>query len=164
MALPKTSTSNLRKGISLIEVIIALGLIGLIGSGIGNTHINEYQQYSFSDERNAFVNALQKARSRAMQNICLGPECTKGLPHGIYLEDNVYVIFQGLVYDPDDPQNETMHFHTKTKVIGPTYIIFSPLSGAGSTTPLHMWDIVFIHDSMTATTTINSEGLITWTH
>lgn len=154
---------NYKKGISLIEVIIAIGLIGLIGSIVGNTHIDEFRQYSFADERNILVSSLQKARSQSMQNICLGSECTKGLPHGIHFEENFYVIFQGHTYDPSDPQNEIILFDKETDVISPSDIIFNPLSGIASTTPLDTWDIVLLHGSFIATTTINVEGLITWT-
>ncbi len=155
---------NYKKGITLIEVIIAIGLIGLMGSLIGNSHMSEYQQYSFTDERSAFVSNMQKARSRAMHSICLGSECTERLPHGIHIEENFYVIFEGELYTEDNPQNEKVNFHTETRVTGPVDIIFSPLSGIASTTPLNEWDIVFVHRSMTATTTLNTEGLISWTH
>ena len=160
MASPKIYTS---RGISLIEVIIAIGLIGLIGSVLGDTHMSEYQQYSFADERGVFVSNIQKARSRAMHNICLGSECTRELSHGIHIEENFYVIFQGDMYTADDPQNEKVDFHTKTKVTAPSDIIFNPLSGIASTTPLNTWDIVFVHGPLVATTTLNAEGLITWT-
>ncbi|MCX6703692.1 MAG: hypothetical protein NTV02_03325 [Candidatus Zambryskibacteria bacterium] len=155
---------NSKKGISLIEVIIVIGLIGLIGSLIGPIHMDEYKQYSFTDERSAFVSNLQKARSRAMHSICLGSECTTGLPHGIHIEENFYVIFQGDTYVADDPQNERLEFNKETKVTGPREIIFSPLSGVASTTPPNEWDIVFVHGASVATTSLNSEGLITWTH
>lgn len=153
-----------KQGISLIEVIIAIGLIGLIGSLIGPIHTSEYQQYSFADERSIFVSNLQKARSRAMHNVCLGSECIKGLPHGIHIEENFYTIFQGDTYVANDPQNEKIHFHKETKVTGPIDIIFSPLSGTASTTPVNTWDTVFVRRNLVATTSINVEGLITWTH
>lgn len=152
-----------KKGISLIEVIIAIGLIGLIGSLIGPIHMNEYQQYSFANERSAFVSNLQKARSQAMNGICLGSKCSKGLPHGIHIEENFYIIFQGDTYIADDPQNEKTDFHKETKVAGPVTIIFNPLSGITRTIPLNTWDIVFFHGILAATTTLNTEGLITWT-
>jgi Tfp pilus assembly protein FimT len=160
MELHKIYTS---RGTSLIEVIIVIGLIGLIGSLIGPIHLNEYQQYSFADERSMFVSNVQKARSRAMHSICLGSKCTNGLPHGIHIEENFYVIFQGDTYVADDPQNEKVHFHTETKVTGPVDIIFNPLSGVASTTPLNSWDVVFTHGSRIATTSLNTEGQITWT-
>lgn len=152
-----------KRGISLIEVIIAIGLIGLIGSLIGPIHMNEYKQYSFVDERSTFVSNLQKARSRAMHGVCLGSVCIESLPHGIHIEENFYVVFQGNTYATDDPQNEKVDFHRETKVTGPIDIIFNPLSGIASTTPLNTWDIVFVHELLHATTTLNEEGLITWT-
>jgi hypothetical protein len=106
---------------------------------------------------------MQKARSRAMHNICLGSECTNGLPHGIHIEENFYVVFQGNTYITDDPQNEKVDFHRQTIVTGPSDILFRPLSGSASTTPIDSWDIVFTHGSRIATTSFNTEGLITWT-
>lgn len=161
MVSPKISTN--KKGIGLIEVIVAIGLMGLIASIVGNTHMSEYIQYSFTDERSAFISNMQKARSRAMNTVCLGSGCSEGLPHGIHIEENYYVVFQGDMYTPDDPQNEKIDFHKETKVVGPQDIIFSPLSGIASTTPLNEWTIVFVHGSLVATTTLNTEGLITWT-
>lgn len=162
MALPRI---YINRGISLIEVIVAIGLIGLIGSVIGNTHMNEYFQYSFKDEHMTLVSSLQKARSQSMHNICLGNACSEGLPHGIHFKEKYYVIFQGESYDPNDPQNEKILFEKQTRVMGPSDIVFAQGSGNTSTSPFFTWDIVLDRgNGYRATTTVNEEGLISWTH
>lgn len=157
--------STNKRGISLIEVMIVIGLIGLIGSVIGNTHIDEYLQYSFKDEHMTLVSSLQKARSQSMHNICLGNACVEGLPHGVHFEEEYYVVFQGKAYDEEDPQNEKILFEKQTRVTGPSEIVFIQGSGNASTSPLFTWDIILDRgNGYRATTTVNAEGLISWTH
>jgi len=56
-------------------IITAFGLV---------MNMNAFRGFSFRNDRDTMVAALQKARSQAINNICLGTGCTDGKPHGVY--------------------------------------------------------------------------------
>src|ERR1044072_4262622 len=67
MALHSISIRN--RGFTLIEILITIGLIGLIAALGLFISLNFYKNYSFRSERNVIVSILQKARSQSMDNI-----------------------------------------------------------------------------------------------
>lgn len=173
MELPKTYNRNYavtnisnktRAGFTLIEIIISVGLLAILG-GLGLVmSMDSYRGHAFRNERDIIVSALQKARSQSISNMCQG-DCTGGQPHGVYLEDNQYVIFQGENYETRASQyDEVIIAQTgTTKIEGPLRsVVFSQLSGQVAPS-----GIITISDKTgqhSSDIYVNSEGLITWTN
>lgn len=151
-------------GFTLIEALVVMGILSMLG-GLGLfLNLDTYRSLMFRSERDTLISAILKARSQSMNNMCIGTGCTDGKAHGVYVTKGKYVIFQGQSYATRDTsvdeaiyaQNDTVGFSS------PSYeVVFAQLSGS-VTTPL---DIGFndgaVHYS---TTSINTEGRVSWTN
>lgn len=125
-----------------------------------------YRSYAFRGERDLIITVLQKARSQAINNVCLGAGCVDGKAHGVYFAPGQYVIFQGNDYaSRDAAADEVFDGNYSVSVSGAVQVIFGQLSGNASTSPAGSWEIVLSDPSgHTSTTTINRAGQITWTN
>lgn len=155
------------RGISLIEIVVVVGLFTAIGGLSMLVSIDTYRSYLFRGERDKVVEALQKARSRAINNICFGGDCVNGRSHGVHIDidpDKV-IVFQvhpaPPEYDPSDPINDSTPLNEGITVAGLSEIKFSQLSGDAS-----VEGDITISDSAghVSVISINSEGRILWTN
>ena len=158
-------THNSQSGITLIEIIVVMALITMMATLTLATSMDSFRGYSYRNERDAIVNSLQRARSQAISNICLGT-CTTGMPHGVHFNANSYTIFQGIDYASRDIiADEIIRMNPAISATGPTDIIFAELSGDVTATPAGALDLI-VKDTTghTSTITLNSEGQIKWTN
>lgn len=146
------------RGFSLIEVMVVMTILTLL-AGVGLVmNMDDFRSYMFRDERNVLVAALQKARSQAVNNVCIGSSCTDGLPHGVHIAPGQYTIFQGASFVPGSSANLKIDGNANMSVICTTpEVIFGQLSGQVGTD----WNVV-LADAYGHTTTIsvNKEGRI----
>ncbi len=132
---------------SIFLVLAALTL------GIG---VDTARRATVGSERTTLVESLERARSRAMNNI--GEK-----PHGVIVTSTDFVLFQGATYAAGDPLNEVSERSEGISVTGPTdplTVVFAQLSGrvdAGQT-----GDILLSNGDQNATIGINTEGRIDW--
>ena len=129
MASPNTSTQN--RGFTLIEVVIGIGLIGLI-AGLGLfLGWDFYRGFAFLSEQKIVVSVLQKARNQAMNNI-------NEKPHGVHFETGCYIIFEN-AYDGTGCNGSTNEVIAVSPTMSvktplPADIIFTQLSGDSTET------------------------------
>ena len=165
-----SKVKNLNGGFTLMEVIIVVGLIGMIFGLTAFVSINSYRGSSFRNERDALIGVLGRARNQAMNNTCLGG-CTDSKPHGVHITVNDYTIFQGATYNSADPLNEVIKKDSSISIQGLgttsfTDVIFTQLSGDISTLPSGIWDLTLINvtTGQNSKITTASYGQITWTN
>jgi hypothetical protein len=106
---------------------------------------------------------LQKARSQAINNICLSGGliiCNDGVAHGVYFEPGKYIIFQGTAYNPADDVNEIITTDPSVNISSAPlpYVIFSQLSATTSGATISIQD----SSGHSATATVNFQGQIDW--
>jgi len=153
-------------GFTLMEVIIVITLLGMIVGLTTFVGFDSYRGSSFRSERDALIGVMQRARSMATNNICLGG-CTNG-KHGVHITATEFTIFQGSDYLTRDSSYDEITKMGPLVQIAPgsfTDVIFSGLSGDATTLPsgvstLTMTDATG-HNSVI---TIQSFGQITWTN
>ena len=93
------------RGFSMLEMLVVVGMFFLL-AGFGLVvNMDAYRSTDFRSERDLFVALLQRARSQSMSNMCAGSVCEDGLPHGVHIEADRYVAFQGGVYNAADEEN-----------------------------------------------------------
>lgn len=164
MASRKTWATRTTRGFSLIEILTVLGLLAIVGGFGMMVSIDGLQGSYFTNDKDSVITALQKARSRAVSNMCFGG-CSDGSAHGVHFDHvaKTFTIFQGEEYVVSDPQNETSELNPSTTLTGVTDAVFEKLSGSASTSP---GSSLTITDSTGRTSQIdfNSEGRISWTH
>lgn len=133
-----------------------LGILAVVGTLALGMSFDEYRGDMTRAERATLVAVLQRARSQAMSNVCRGDACTGGQSHGVHMDPDTYVLFQGRYFDPGDPANETIPHVTKSVAVSGGDVLFSPLSA--TTTP----EVILITapTGRTLPVTIGSEGQI----
>ncbi len=150
---------RLDRGMTLMEILVVLGLVALIGGFSMVMGVDSFKKQIFRSDRDLLISTLHRARALAISNTCFGPLCTDGLPHGVKIESDRFIIFQGSSYNPDDEYNEVVEKTGGAFVTGLAEIVFQPLSGEVFTAG----DIIISDSGTVSTTTIGSEGQIFWT-
>ena len=104
-------------GFTIVEIMIALGILLIIISLGFFLSMDLYRSYAFRSEQSTVLSILHRARTRALSNI-------NQSPHGVHFQADKYVIFEGPSY-ASSSGNEDF-----------------PASGAVSHTPVST-DIIF---------------------
>lgn len=120
MALPSTLSS---RGFTLVEVLVVIALMtGLLTIGIPISW-DFYTSYQFDSELQTFVSILEQARNFSMVN-------RYESPHGVLVDANQFVIFQGNSYVTRNPiQDLTFPRNGTVTITGPDELVFTSLSG-----------------------------------
>jgi prepilin-type N-terminal cleavage/methylation domain-containing protein len=163
--------SNIKKilraksGFTLVEVLVVMGMVALVASLGLFVSMDSYRSSNFRGERSALINDLYKARSQALNNVCLGT-CGGGAPHGVHFESGKYTIFQGESFLLRNPLfDEVTNTDNDISISGPTDIIFSQLAGNVTVTPTGTWNILLTDNGTNLSTiSLNSEGQLKWTN
>ena len=144
------------KGFTLLEAVMVLAIVAAVGTFALGMSFDDYRGDSARTERATLVAVLERARSQAMSNTCLGTGCTEGQPHGVHFTPNSYILFQGPHFTTDDEANEQIAHVTKSIIVTGGDVVFSQLSA--TTTP----EVITITDptGRTLTVTVGSEGQI----
>lgn len=154
-----------KRGVSLIEIIVVVGLMGIV---LGSAIINLPTLKNGADSNSEYKQIKQDIsiqQQKAMTGVSSGSTSGKNY-YGIYFNLNSYTKFRGQVYNPADTTNEVVQldsFKATTITLPSAAIIFKPGSGeiygydAGQNT------IVFTanSDGKTKTLTFNKYGVFT---
>jgi prepilin-type N-terminal cleavage/methylation domain-containing protein len=148
------STSRQNKGFTLIETLLVLAIFGaLIGLGLFMS-METLSGTLYRSEREVIVGLLEKARSRAMNNI-------DQAPWGVCYLGGDYLVFRGSVcassaaidrVEASASVAASSDFATKFPVV-----VFTQLSGTTTAT-----STTVIQDSRSSTIAITYEGAIAW--
>ncbi len=150
LAKDKTNTGG--AGFTLIEVLVVIGLLGLVaslGSAIG---FDTLGRSATREERDTLVSLLWSARTRALANMHESAQ-------GVHIDGGQYVLFEGPSYDISDPDNQMIPRNPAVTISGGPDIIFTQLSGgvsAGTGT------LTMTGPTGMATVEINEAGRIEW--
>ena len=161
------TTRAARAGFTFIEILVVMGMLAILAALGLFMSMESMRGGAFRDNRNIIVSSLQRARSLAVNNICVGG-CTEGVAHGVHFETTSVVIFQGQNYDPAAPTNEPVPLSSNAITIDVTgaaggNIIFDNLSGnlipeTATSTSI----IVKDNAGHISEIEVNSEGRINW--
>lgn len=147
------------KGFTMLEMLVVMGILALVGGFALFVSMETYRGSNFRSDRDLLVATLERARAQAMNNVCVGT-CTDGKPHGVHIQSDEYVLFQGSAYDVSDSTNSTFASNTNvTKNPATLDIVFSQLSGTTSAK-----SITLSSGQGTSTISVESSGRIIWTN
>ncbi len=138
------------QGFTLIEVLVTIGIFGVLlslGLWFG---IDFYKVYAFNSERQLVVGLLQKARSQSLANI-------NQQAHGVHIDSNGYTVFEGNTYVSGASLNQVYEKHPGVTNTG-LDVTFEQLSGR----PDSAKSFNLQQDSKISTIIINVEGQINW--
>lgn len=123
-----------QRGFIFFEILVVMGIFIMVGGLALFVSMETYRGASFRSDRDLLIAALQHARAQAMNNICFGA-CigNDGQPHGVHIQSDKYIIFQGSTYDSSDSNNAAFDSTiTTVKTPATLDIVFSQLSGTTS--------------------------------
>ena len=148
-------------GFTLFEIIVVMAFIAIVGTFTLLVSMDSFQSYNFHTERDILVAALQHARAQAVGNVCLGAGCTTGKAHGVSIQTDKFVIFQGTSYATRDAAMDAV-LQANTTIIhsGISEVVFSELSG-NSPTP---GTLTISSQGKSSDITIGALGQIIWTN
>src|SRR3989338_4178929 len=132
-----------KRGFTLVEIVVVFGLF---------LSIDFYRSYAFRAERDMLISVLQKARSQALNNI-------RETPHGVRLEDDSYILFQGSSYAAADHGfDQVVGAAPSISHTGLSEIVFTQLSGGANAS-----GTIDVTDGLrTISISINNAGRISW--
>ena len=140
------------KGFTIIEVMVAVGLITIIGSLALFVSMDFYRSYNLDVEVETIIILITRARGRAVNNI-------DATSHGIYIDEEELTLFRGESYaSRDEDLDEVFPRAQAFEVDGLSEIVFDQLTGEASATGT----ITISGQGRTAIVEINNEGRIDW--
>ncbi|MBI4993586.1 prepilin-type N-terminal cleavage/methylation domain-containing protein [Candidatus Wolfebacteria bacterium] len=150
MKLVEASQDN-AKGLTMIEIIVAMAILSVI-AGLGFwVSLEFYKTYNLDSEFNILTSALRKVRNLSMTNF-------NESAHGIYIEPNRYVIFQGSSYVARNQSFDEIYEPLSVNFSGIGEAVFSQLSGDSSASGT----IKINYETKNRQVFINYDGKIDW--
>jgi prepilin-type N-terminal cleavage/methylation domain-containing protein len=144
--------SKNKLGFTIIEVLIVIGLLGVI-AGMGLTiDLNFYTREIRSSEHITLISLLHRARSNAMNNVSYSD-------HGIHIENHTYTIFSEMPYDSSNLSNQIINANPNFIITGLNEVIFEKMSG--NTENVGTVNIVDVNGNEKIIN-IQANGLIDW--
>ena len=138
-----------RGGFTLVELLVTIGILAVLFSIAGAIGFNFYMSYQIDSEARLLNALLQQSRNLAMTN-------NYESDHGVYFDNNEYVLFQGTTFaSRDQSKDKTFPRASEIPLVGPNELVFTALSGqtASSTYTLTQGNINrYVY--------VNAEGLV----
>lgn len=136
----------------MVELLVSMGIFTFLASLGLFVSMDFYHGYAFRSQASVFISAIQRARSRSMDNI-------NAAPHGLHLTTTGYTLFQGPSYaGRNTDYDEDFVWEGGVTATGPDDIIFTQLTGGSNTDDA----VILTDDVRTATISLNYEGRISW--
>lgn len=147
-------------GFTLIEVLLVMGMFVIISSFGLLVSMESYRGATYHSDRDLLLALLQRARAQAINNLCYGSDCEDGKPHGVHIQPDKYILFQGAVYDAGDEMNSSFETDVNVTHSFNGDFIFTQLS-ATTSGPI---TITLSGESKTSEITVSPLGQISWTN
>jgi len=140
-------------GFTLVEIMVTVAIVTIMLSIAAFANVNLFTREIARSEESTLVAVLQKARSRAMNNI-------NASKHGVRIVDgsDYYVIYRELPYVDEKSTNEKVWREKKVGVTGLSDVVFDQLSGETTAGTITLVDTA----GRTENIIISSNGLIEW--
>jgi Tfp pilus assembly protein FimT len=161
-----SSTRSIRKsnaalGFSLVEIMIVMAFIAIVGSFSLLVSMDSYRSYNFYTERDLLISALHHARAQAVGNVCTGAGCSTGKPHGVSIQSNKFIVFQGVSYAARDiSEDAVIPANASVAHGGLAEVVFTQLSGNSPIPGV----ITISGNGRSSNITIGVQGQIFWSN
>lgn len=148
-------------GMTMLDVLVVMGIFVLASGFALLFTMDSYRSSSFHSDRDLFVSLLQRARSQALNTMCLGGSCSDGASHGVAIVGSTYVLFEGESYATRDASIESvLRADPSVSRTGTTEVVFSRFAATTSATAV----FTLSSGDRTSDITVATNGRIFWTN
>ena len=120
----------MRKGFSLPELMVSLGILTLLFSIATFSLLKSQRSFARAAFFDTLLTDIRDQQNKAMAQNTLGE--TESSDYGIYLASDYYILFKGSAYTADDPQNFQVGMDPGLQITGITLPSSSIVFGSGS--------------------------------
>ncbi len=148
----KNHTIQSARGFTLIEVMLAVIIIGFLGGTALMASLNLYKGYQLRADTQLVVALLLKARTMAVNNIY-------DAPHGLYVTSTAYILFTGTSYASRTSSHD--HVVAISPALtrgGISEVVFAQLTGAASASG----SLTLANEQHEKNILINYQGRVVW--
>jgi len=138
------------KGFSLIELLLSSSLIMIIGVFMFPLSITFYRTQLLNETREGMQSVLVRAQDFSRTSKGEGV-------HGVKIEDDSYVLFEGISYADRDPEKDEVYVFPATIEVAPAEVVFERFTG----TPSDALTIQLQVENLQAFVDVSAEGVIT---
>lgn len=150
--------SNLKKGFSLVELILVMSIIATLIGLITINFVNIHQTASLDSLVQDFVSDIKQQQIKAMAGDTEGSGSAN--PYGVHIDTNRYVLFRGSSYSSFDSSNFNVNLPSNMQFILPASdVMFQKIKGEISAAS--SFTLKDITNGNVKTITINKYGVIT---
>ena len=89
------TSKNKKRGISIIEILISIGIIAILSSVSVYVFARLAQNISLDRDANVVVSYIDKARTMSINSV-------DSIEHGVYFEANKVTVFNSTAYSPSN--------------------------------------------------------------
>jgi len=140
------------RGFTVLEIMVAVGLITIIGSLALFVSMDFYRSYNLDTEVETFITLISRARGRAVNNI-------DAMSHGVYIDEENVTLFRGNNYQTRDEELDEIFKRSQAfEVEGLEEIVFDQLTGETTASGT----VTIQGQGRSTTISINNEGRIDW--
>lgn len=144
-------------GLSIIEVIIVVALLGIIGSFAVVYGVRDQIRSLRTSDRMALVSLLQHARAESVLGICEG-SCSNGPYHGVRVTSTTFTLFQGPSFLQRDVAYDSVFERSSLGTDTVIDVVFTPYTATSTDAGITIAD-----DEYGSTTVLVSHiGQIIW--
>lgn len=147
MNLPKVL--NYSSGFTLLEVLLAGALLVTLTGLVVPMSVVQFRTYQLSEATLNLEQILRRTQASAWAGF-------QDSAHGIALQSNQYVVFQGSSYATRDTSHDELISVPGISLSGPSEIVFEALTG----TPAATATIMLQSDNLTQSIQLHAHGLI----
>ena len=144
--------SQAKNGFTLIEILISVGILGVIFGASLFASLDLYRSYLFISQRNTLITMLEKARAQSQNGI-------NGNAHGVEITPSNFILFSGESYGTRDTSLDVIFpVDDVIEKSGSSEVVFSAIDANVDA----MHEIVLSDSKNSINFRINSEGGIDW--
>ncbi|MBI2592682.1 MAG: hypothetical protein HYW37_00775 [Candidatus Colwellbacteria bacterium] len=148
---PSAGKNNNLLGLTLIEVIMVIGILGIVLVMGFPAAWDFYLGYQIETERDNLVTLLREARNTSVIN-------RNEMNHGLYFDGNNFVVFEGVNYASRiQAEDRIIPRQGAVTINGPSEIVFTSLSGQATTSTY-----ILTSTGRVRYVYVKSEGTVDW--
>ncbi len=124
------SAVRITAGLTLPELVIVIAILGVM-SAIGSIAGTGFEDAGVREDAETLLSQMVRARSLALSGACSGQDCSRGSAHGIHIEADRFVLFEGATFISRDHRTDVIQARSSTAAItGTGTFVFEAGTGA----------------------------------